>query len=309
MARNGRAILIMILLAVGCRPAHAQRSTLPIDSNRVPLIYLMAPGGTYFHEGNYAAGVAFALAELSFLAAGLLINDRLETDERTELNVPLLSLQQAYIIDKWGYYQKNQLRLRRQNPGMPGLVEVDRTPFGALLCSPFKPKIFTRPFVLGFTALGIANGILIYHFSDRHYTDISAVRAVGGRMDRTAGTLYHESLALGVSYGAAVSEEMLFRGFLLPFLDHELGKTKGLIGSSVTFGALHLLNPDMEQPLFTFTYITAAGLAFGYNVQRNDYRLGEAIAAHFWYDLAILTALWVADPENNGLGLGVEFKY
>ena len=80
-------------------------------------------------------------------------------------------------------------------------------------------------------------------------------------MSRKNGTAAYISSAGAVSLGAAVSEEMLFRGIVLPILDYKFGQRTGLITSSLVFGSLHLFNPDIDRPLYFISQATAAGTA------------------------------------------------
>lgn len=128
-------------------------------------------------------------------------------------------------------------------------------------------------------------------------------------MNRKSGTYYYECMAFAGSYGAAVSEEMAFRGFLMPLLDRKYGKRTGLITTSLTFGLFHLFNADIDKPVYLVSQATVAGFIFGYHVQQNDYRLSEVIAAHFWYNFALLTTTWLHNPKENPLGIGVNFTF
>ena len=303
------AVVLVMAASIGMTvPVKADNRTAEGDE-APPFIYRILPGGTHFYEGNYCTGIAVSFAEVSLLTTGLLIEDRLGTDGQTEWNLPSIFAQQIYIIDGWRDFQNRHLRSRRRHPGATETMQIDKTPFSQLLWAPFNPRIFTKPYVLSFAALGVGIGIVEYHLSGRHYRNISSVTAISTRMSRAGGTAYYEGASLALSYGTAVSEEMIFRGMLMPFLDFKWGKVKGLWGSSVIFGGLHLLNPDVKQPLMVFAVITAGGPALGWNVQKNDYRLREVIAAHFWYDLIILTSAWIADPENNPLGIKVELEF
>ena len=43
--------------------------------------------------------------------------------------------------------------------------------------------------------------------------------------------------------------------------------------------------------------------------QKNNYELGEGIAAHGWFTSSFLLANFLLDPENNFFGAGIKFKY
>ena len=53
------------------------------DSSKIPTTYLLLPGGTYFYEGDYKTGAAFAIPEIGLLTAGVLINDKMRKQDKT----------------------------------------------------------------------------------------------------------------------------------------------------------------------------------------------------------------------------------
>lgn len=278
------------------------------SSSEIPTGYLLLPGGTYFYEGDYKTGATFAIPEIGLLTAGVLINDKMGKQDKTpELNVPSLLFFQLYTVDKWSYFQKEVLHQKMENPGFK--LKVDDTPLSELMSSPFKPKVVSSPLVVAFALLGIADGIYGYAGNKRSFSDITNVTAMGNKMSRDSGTGYYEGMAFAVSYGAGVSEEMLFRGFMLPVIDYKYGKRAGLVSSSLTFGLLHAFNPGLQNPAYTVTQATLAGFIFGYSVQKEDYKLSKAIAAHFWYDFLSMTTTWLANPNENPLGVQVTFNF
>lgn len=278
------------------------------SSNKIPTTYLLLPGGTYFYEGDYKTGAAFAVPEIGLLTAGILVNDKMgKQDKKPEINVPSLLSFQLYAVDKWSYFQKEVLREKAENPEF--WLKIDDTPLSDLMVAPFKREVISSPLVVAFALLGIADGIYGYPERKRSFSDIDNVTAMGNRMSRDSGTGYYEGMAFAVSYGAGVSEEMLFRGFMLPVIDYKYGKRAGLVSSSLTFGLLHAFNPGLHNPAYTVTQATLAGFIFGYSVQREDYKLSKAIAAHFWYDFLSMTTTWLANPNENPLGVQVSFRF
>lgn len=296
------AILLLSLLL----SAETQEMSA-ISEEKVPLIYLLAPGGTHFYEGDTAEGLAFAITELGLIGAGISVSGRLDGEDREELNVPYLLATQVYIIDKWSFYQK-RMKENERRYGYNG-VGYDPSPLSDLLLAPFKKENVFTPLVLTFVALGSMDGFFGYPKDKKRFRDISGVRAAGHNMSRDTGTLYYETASAAVSWGAATSEEMLFRGMLMPILDYRYGKKTGLAASSITFGLLHLANPDVSYPFYLFAQATLAGFIFGNQVQKDDYRMGKVIAAHFWYDFVSMTTTWITNPGENPLGVGVAFRF
>jgi len=302
--------VILILLAAAVPEVHAINSpdSGGKDLEFPPFLLWMLPGGPYFYEGDTGRGLCYSLLEASLFTAGILVNDKLGSSPKKEWNIPFQLSSQIYAIEKFSYYRKYVLRIK-QNPDYNFRYEMDATPVSELFAAPFNPKVVSSPFVLVFAALGIIDGIISYPEGNRGYRDISGVRAMNTVMSPGAGTLYYEAAAFSVSYGAALSEEMMFRGMFMPIIDYVYGKAAGLVSTSLVFGLMHLFNPDIEKPLYFVTQATLAGFAFGYNVQKNDYKLSKAIAAHFWYNMVSMTTTWLINPNENPLGIGVTFKF
>lgn len=273
-----------------------------------PWYYSVLPGGSHFYNGDYKDAILFSTAELTLAAAGLLVNDEISR-KNNEINVPLLLSQQIYLIDKWAYYQKIQLRDKKKYPSNAGPIQFDTTPISKLISSPFRKEIVLTKFVLAFSLLGIVDGIVSYPSHDKSIKHISSVTTVQTKLNRARGSLMYESMVFCVSSGAATSEELFFRGMLLPTLDYKFGKSAGLLSSSLIFGSLHLLNPGIDKPIYMFTQAFFAGFIFGKHVQQNNYELSKVIAAHFWYNFVSATTTWLKNPKENPLGFGVQFNF
>lgn len=273
-----------------------------------PLGWLLLPGGTWFYEGEPEKGTAFAIGEASLLGAGIAAGNKVKTGGETpEVNLPLLLASQLYVVDKWGYYQKSVLRFKSENPGFG--MAVDPAPLSSLLLSPFKAENISSPFVLAFAVLGALDGYYGYPRGGKGLGNVTRVTGAGNGMSRDTGTAYYGAGAFAASYGAGVAEEMLFRGMLMPIFDYRYGKRSGLVWSSVGFGLLHGLNPGQEGNGYLMAQAGLAGFILGWEVQENEYRLGKAIAAHFWYDFISMTATWIANPKENPLGVAVSFGF
>ena len=224
------------------------------------------------------------------------------------MNVPLLLSGQVYAIDKCDYSRSNLAAFL--SPEYPaGSAAGDVSPLADLMSAPFRGDVIFSKFVLCWAALGVLDGIVAYPRRPPSWGDIDGTRMYGRRMERDGGTALYGTSAAALSWGAAVSEEMLFRGILLPALDYRFGKRAGLVTSSAVFGLMHLFNSDIERPVYFIGQATAAGFVFGYHVQNNMYRLDKAIAAHFWYNMVSMATTWLMNPEENPLGFGIEVKF
>lgn len=93
------------------------------------------------------------------------------------------------------------------------------------------------------------------------------------------------------SYNAAVAEEALFRGWLLPMLHQKLGERfwAANVIQAALFGAGH---PQAEW----FALVIGGGAVYsGWLTRRNGWSVREPIFHHFWYDVAVLTAGLLTD--------------
>jgi membrane protease YdiL (CAAX protease family) len=89
--------------------------------------------------------------------------------------------------------------------------------------------------------------------------------------------------ALGIAAGAAISEEVFFRGFLQPRI--------GVVAQAVLFGLAHLSYVNVLEVVVTLTL----GLLFGL-VYRSTRNLYAPIAAHFLFNL-IMLVIGIYAPE------------
>ncbi len=80
----------------------------------------------------------------------------------------------------------------------------------------------------------------------------------------------------------AVTEESLFRGYVLTILKNPVGVRTAMLVSAVLFSILHFLNPDYYP--FAFLYAFLIGLLFGEVVIRRG-NLGWVIGFHFVFNL------------------------
>ena len=109
------------------------------------------------------------------------------------------------------------------------------------------------------------------------------------------------------AWSAGVGEEYICRNWLIPILDYKYGQRKGLIFSSLTFGVLHFSNvlfadkPDYGEALLQVGEATIAGYFLGRDVQKRDYNIGPAVAAHMWYDAVLMIGSFLINPKDNSL--------
>lgn len=113
---------------------------------------------------------------------------------------------------------------------------------------------------------------------------IGIIAILGGYRIAGLGSLTATIATFGTMVGAAVAEELLFRGALFRLVEEWLGTWAALAVSGVLFGALHLLNPGAT--LWGAIAIAAeAGLLLGavYTATRS---LWVPIGLHFGWNFA-----------------------
>jgi uncharacterized protein len=97
---------------------------------------------------------------------------------------------------------------------------------------------------------------------------------------------YHWTDLLILASIAGISEEILFRGVMQPWLEASWGITAGLIGSNIIFGLVHAVTP-LYALLATLVGIYL-GLSLDYGDERN---LLTPIIIHSFYDFLAFVAL------------------
>ncbi len=103
-------------------------------------------------------------------------------------------------------------------------------------------------------------------------------------------TISREEMAAGffaMHEMVAIGEEAFFRGVLNNGLSSAWGRTWGLVASSAIFGLAH--QGDAGQA----TALGAGGFGayVGYLQQRNDYKIGQGVAIHFWWNFVTSLAM------------------
>jgi hypothetical protein len=105
----------------------------------------------------------------------------------------------------------------------------------------------------------------------------------------------HDAVFTGaVSYNAGVGEEALFRGWLLPLFHQTTGERFWIANGlqAGLFAAGHI-----EQAGAFAIAISGWALYQGWLTRRNDWSIRESIFHHFWYDVAAVTATFIADEQ------------
>ena len=96
-----------------------------------------------------------------------------------------------------------------------------------------------------------------------------------------------------LSLNAAVGEEALFRGWLLPMFTQKLGG-RFWVANVIQAGLFGLGHPQADA---FAVVIGAQALYSGWETRRNDWSVREVVFQHFWYDVAVVTASLLRDDR------------
>ena len=296
---------VLLFASLLSAPAAAELSSSP----RLPtaMLWSLLPGGGFFYLGDSATGATYAGLTAAFVATGLEVerrNDEFGRDD--EVNVPLL------VGDKvWEYSLFSTFRTALAADGVDLRANrFDDTPTATLLTAPFRPQYALRWEVAAAVALGVAGAALSAH--DRRggrMRDISVAHMLGDDYGRDEATALYTASAFGVSLGAATAEEGIFRGALQSILQDRWGESEGFWLTAGLFGAAHIVAPNGELNPEGVLFATAAGAGLGWLYDHDGARLPGPIAAHFWYDFALIAGTWVLEPDDTPLGFSVDFRY
>ncbi len=150
-----------------------------------------------------------------------------------------------------------------------------------LLLAPLHFSFLTEPST--FIPLGIFAGISTFYLSS-------------GNSNRARNFTISDSFyASAFSYGAGVTEEAAFRGWLMPeFMNSWQSEFWSNTATAVIFGAAHL-SGDNPIPWPQF----ALGWYLGWLAQKNDWRISQGIFVHAWWDVIAFTAAYLDDPGSS----------
>ncbi|HDJ33069.1 MAG TPA: CPBP family intramembrane metalloprotease [Bacteroidetes bacterium] len=285
--------------------------TTSVDDIRLfPPWMLWVPGATHFAEGRLGTGLAFSLGETGAIALGIAFDKQLRSETSSPYsNYPLLLGMELYNIDKC-HFMRNRLEyLKATRPGF----RYDDITFNKLMLEPFRPKNIFTPITGLFVAVAMGQLYLESRHDNPDYSEVNEIYLLNRYVPRDRAMAFYGTASLAASWGAGVGEEYWFRNGLMPIWDYRFGQEKGLAYSSLLFGSLHLTNllfepePDLKAALTQALAATVAGWLLGRDVQKRDYDIGPASAAHTWYDFTLMLGSFLINPEDNIFGVRVRF--
>lgn len=274
----------------------------------LPKWTLYVPGASYYYQKNYLKGTVFAALEIGGIYLGIKHGPTLKTNSSSPYyNYPLFLGLQAFQTEKLTNF-KNQLEvIKYHNPDFRyhDISEKD------LYLAPFKLENIATPITGGMVLLaGVFLGIE-KHLEKHNISEVEQMYFLNRYIPRNQALAAFGTTSLAMSWAAGVGEEYIVRNYMMPLLDYKYGQTKGLIFSSVAFGALHFTNlafaenPDFKSTLLQVGQATVLGFFLGRDVQKRGYNIGPAVAAHMWYDAVLMLGSFLINPEENFLGVNV----
>ena len=161
--------------------------------------------------------------------------------------------------------------------------------------NPFEDIHFSES-TIGYGLMGAV--ILFLIFMMLYQVEINSLQQIRRVLQDTLGPIlrdYHWTDLMVLAVVAGVSEEILFRGLLQPWMESSWGVTAGLIGSNIVFGLVHAVTP-LYAVLAALVGIYL-GLSLDFGGQRN---LLTPIVIHGAYDfLAFIVVMRTYRSENN----------
>jgi membrane protease YdiL (CAAX protease family) len=305
---HNAVVLFLVLLCHGLSGQTADSvSNAPA---RIPPWTLLLPGATSFYQGDITEGLTFSLLETSLIITGLGYNKSLRNGSSSPYyNYPLFLGLQLYQTEKMLllHNQLDRLKLERPDFCYDNISEKE------LYCSPFILKNVFTPITGGMAGLATLFLGINHQYATHHFRDVKKLYVMDRYTDRNKAIALYSTVSLAMSWGAGVSEEYAFRNYVLPVLNYQYGRKKGLVISSLMFGSAHFSNllfsehPDIISTLIQVGEASLLGFFLGLDVQSRGYSIGPAVAAHTWYDFILMAGSFFADPESNIFGVNVQF--
>jgi hypothetical protein len=303
-----RAILgFTIALALPSAPAVAQDRTADGTSGSVVATVPVPPRGAEFWApfgsivlpglGQYVHGRPWVgLGYTATAVAGLMVGhdapslSQLPRHPEDQLQLSAIHLAQtAGMLSAWDAFHRPMQAHR--DAGRYGFLGDDED-LGDLLTAPFDVRFLGRWTTL--VDLAFTGFVTAWVLENRNQGEVHP--PLHGR---------DVAFATSLSLNAAVGEEALFRGWLLPMLTQKSGRfwvANGL--QAAIFGSLHGAQAD------SFALVIGLGAFYsGWVTRRNDWSIREVIFQHFWYDVAVVTAELLRDDSQTVTLMPIRIRF
>lgn len=270
---------------------------------------LWVPGASCFYQKNYLKGTVFAALEIGGVYLGIRHDPTLKSNSTSPYyNFPLFLGLQAFQTEKLTNF-RNQLEVMQyHHPGFRYHPISEKE----LYLAPFRRENIVTPITGGMVLLA---GIFLGFEKTREqhrFRDVRQMYFVDRYISRNQALAAYGATSLAMSWAAGVGEEYIARNYLMPIFDYRFGQKKGLMLSSLAFGGLHMTNlffaekPDYQATLLQVAQATVLGYFLGRDVQKRNYNIGPAVAAHMWYDAVLMLGSFLVNPEENFLGVNIK---
>jgi membrane protease YdiL (CAAX protease family) len=300
--------ILIIAMHVQSHDIDSARGTAP---PLYPLWTFFIPGATHFYDGRIGTGLVFSTLEVGLTAAGIVYNkDLKEHNSSPYYNYPLFSGLNAFAVDKCDFLRNNLEYFKYKHPDFI----YDDISFTDVLKEPFRPKNVFSLLTGGFIALALAELWILSLNADYSIHDVSTFHFIDRYIDRNPALGLYGVTSLGMSWEAGVGEEYVFRNYLMPIVNYKYGKPKGLLVSTGIFGASHAFNylfaekPELSTIIYHVVFATVMGYMLGKNVEMHNDKIGQAIAAHTWYNFAFMLGTFLVNPKENVFGVDITLK-
>lgn len=261
------------------------RKARPGSEFRIPVGSVLLPGLGQYLQGAPLAGLGYTAAAATGAAVGLATDagapeaTDFPRDGRSQLAYEAFHVMQtAGFLSAWDAFHRAVPALQQEGKYT---FLPPRESLGDLLTAPFDPEFLARPT----TWIHLA------------YTGLVTSLVLSGREPGVAYEpfrLHDAAFVTSLSLNAGVSEEALFRGWLLPLLHQNLGQRFWLANTlqGSIFGLLHVAGARE----FALA-ISAWAIYEGWLTRRNEWSVRESIFHHVWYDVAVGAATLLADER------------
>ncbi|MBU8912552.1 MAG: CPBP family intramembrane metalloprotease [Spirochaetales bacterium] len=192
----------------------------------------------------------------------------------------------------------------------PAAAEAPAKPVGLTqaLAAPWQPRNLLNLEILPVFALSVLPDVARLNRTDiADYFSRESVPFLGADLSPAAGLALAAGSAILIANANAVWEEIAYRGVQL--------QTRGIVGSSVSFGLVHLPNAlvpnvSIQDTLWQATFATMFGLYAASVTERNAYDFRKAIAWHFWNNVVAFTLGYLTEPDDQlFFGVGVDVSW
>ncbi len=282
---------------------------------KLPIWTIVVPGASYYHQKKYFEGTLFATLEIGLTYIGIKYEDELKSNSVTPYyNFPKSLGIMAFKVEKLTNLKIHLENVKYRNPDFRYHDISEKE----LYLAPFKRENILTPVTGVMVCLAGATLAANYFVGLKNGSpsikDVEQMSFAGNYISRNQALSGYLPVGFAYGWGAGVVEEYQFRNWLLPLLDHKYGQRKGLIFSSLAFGAAHAPNflfdkkPDYGLMAVQVVGTTLGGMFYAWDVQRRSYNIGPSVAAHAWFDTVLMVGSFLINPENNFLGANLKLK-